>query len=315
MPIERDCCRLAELSGLTRAAGSLEISRPDAADGSGHLHLKLATENAAVARKAFSLVKGLLHTSSEVAVERQQRLRRANRYVVRAAMPDTSAQSMLHHLGLVDRRGAVTGSSPTNLVGRACCRRAFLRGAFMGSGFLSEPERPYHLEMVLARRELADQVVELMATFDLRARVAARKDSFIVYLKDGEQIGRFLNVIGAHRALLEYENVRITKGMRNRVNRLVNMETANIAKVADAAVRQREAIEKIARTIGLRSLSPGLVEAANLRLEYPEATLEELSELARPRVSKSGINHRLRRLIKLAEDLVEDRDALVRGPR
>ncbi len=314
MPIERDCCRLAELAGLTRAAGSLEISRPGGADGSGHLHLKLATENAAVARKAFSLVKGLLHTSSEVTVERQQRLRRANRYVVRAAMPDGSAQSMLHHLGLIDRRGAVTGSSPSALIGRACCRRAFLRGAFMGSGFLSEPERPYHLEMVFARRALADQVIELMATFDLRARVAARKDSFIVYLKDGEQVGRFLSVIGAHRALLNYENVRITKGMRNRVNRLVNMETANLDKVADAAARQREAIEKIARTIGLRSLSPGLVEAANLRLEYPEATLEELSQLSRPRVSKSGINHRLRRLIKLADELLEDRGGLVDGP-
>lgn len=294
--------------------GSLEISGPEGAGGTGHLHLKLASENAAVARKAFSLVKGLLHTSSEVTVERQQRLRRANRYVVRAIVPGGSAHPMLHHLGLLDRRGAVTGSSPSALIGRACCRRAFLRGAFMGSGFVSEPKHPYHLELVFSRRELADQVIELMASFGLRARVAARKDSFLVYLKDGEQIGQFLNVIGAHRALLNYENVRITKGMRNRVNRLVNMETANLAKVAQAAVRQREAIEKITRTTGLRSLSPGLVEAAKLRLDHPEATLEELSQLSSPHVSKSGINHRLRRLVRLADELSEDPKELADHP-
>jgi len=292
--------------------GSLEISGPESMEGGPrHLHLKLATENAAVARKAFLLVKGLLHTSSEVTVERRQRPRRANRYIVRAVVPIASAQSMLHQLGLLDRRGQVTGASPGSLVSRNCCRRAYLRGVFMGSGFVSGPERPYHLEMVFSRREPAEQVIELLATFGIRARVAARKDSFLVYLKDGEQIGQFLNVIGAHRALLDFENIRITKGMRNRVNRLVNMETANLAKVADAAVRQREAIETIALTIGLKSLTPGLLEAARLRLDHPEATLQELSELSHPHVSKSGINHRLRRLVQLARELSEGSDERV----
>lgn len=173
----------------------------------------------------------------------------------------------------------------------------------MGSGFVSDPERPYHLELILSRREMAEQAVEVLASFAIRARVAARKDSFLVYLKDGEQIGQFISVIGAHRALLDYENIRITKGMRNQVNRLVNMETANLAKVADAAVDQREAIDKIIRTIGLGALSPSLQEAARLRLDHPEATLQELSELAKPHISKSGINHRLRRLVHLADSL------------
>jgi hypothetical protein len=294
------------LAGLARSAGSLEISSSEPLGRSRHLHLKLVTENAAVARKAFSLVKGLFHTISEVSVERLQRLRRANRYVVRVVFPGESAQVVLHRLGLLDRRGAVTPTSPAGLLGRACCRRSYLRGLFMGSGFVSDPERPYHLELILSRRELAEQAVEVLGSFGIRARVAARKESFLVYLKDGEQIGQFISVIGAHQALLNYENIRITKGMRNRVNRLVNMETANLAKVADAAVNQTEAIEKIIRTIGLGALSPGLQEAARLRLDHPEATLQELGDLARPHISKSGVNHRLRRLVRLAADLSEN---------
>ncbi len=263
------------------------------------------TENAAVARRAFVLVKGLLHTTSEVSVERLQRLRRANRYVIRVVVPGGGAASMLHRLGLLDRRGQVTAVSPASLVGRACCRRSYLRGLFMGSGFVSEPERPYHLELVFSRREPAQQAVNILGSFGIRARIAARKDTFLVYLKDGEQVGQFLNVIGAHRALLVYENARITKGMRNRVNRLVNMETANIAKAADAAVHQREAIDKITRTIGLGALSPTLQEAARLRLDHPDATLQELSDLADPHLTKSGINHRLRRLVRLADELAD----------
>ena len=191
------------------------------------------------------------------------------------------------------------------LVKNACCKRAFIRGAFLASGSMSDPEKAYHFEIVCQDPARAGQLRELITSFGLDAKIVARKKCYVVYLKEGSQIVDMLNVMEAHVALMNLENVRILKEMRNSVNRQVNCETANINKTVNAAVKQVEDIQYIERTVGLSALSEGLQEMAQLRLAYPEAALKELGSLLTPAVGKSGVNHRLRKISSFAEELRE----------
>ena len=189
------------------------------------------------------------------------------------------------------------------VIQQSCCRRAFIRGAFLASGSLSDPEKFYHFEIVCATEEKAKQLQGIIATFDLEAKIVKRKRYYIVYIKEGSQIVDILNVMEAPVALMELENIRILKDMRNSVNRQVNCETANINKTVSAAVKQIEDIEYIRDTIGLENLPENLEEIARERVERPEATLKELGEALDPPVGKSGVNHRLRKLCDIAEQL------------
>ncbi|NLB20548.1 MAG: DNA-binding protein WhiA, partial [Clostridium sp.] len=182
-------------------------------------------------------------------------------------------------------------------------KKAFIKGAFLGSGSVSNPEKAYHLEFVVNSLELAEELRDLINTFGLTAKVIARKNTFIVYLKEGEQIVDILSIIGAFNSLFEFENVRIVKDMRNNVNRLVNCETANLSKTVNAAVRQVESIRLIERELGLQRLPKPLREMAEIRLEYPDESLKELGEILEPKVGKSGVNHRLRKIEKIADEL------------
>ncbi len=189
------------------------------------------------------------------------------------------------------------------LVQKVCCKRAFIRGAFMAAGSISNPNKSYHFEIVCHTMEQAKQLQELMESFEADAKVVERKQHFVVYLKDGSQIVDMLNVMEAYVSLMHLENVRILKEMRNSVNRKVNCETANISKTVNAAVKQIDDIMKIRDTIGLEHLPIHLREMAELRLEYPEAPLKELGNYLTPPVGKSGVNHRLRKLSAIAEEL------------
>lgn len=189
------------------------------------------------------------------------------------------------------------------LVQRTCCKRAFIRGAFMAAGSISNPSKSYHFEIVCRSLEQAKQLQELMGTFEADAKIVERKDRYVVYLKEGAQIVDMLSVMEAYVSLMNLENVRILKEMRNSVNRKVNCETANINKTVSAAVRQLEDIRKIQAVIGLDELPAPLSEMARLRLEHPDASLKELGTYADPPVGKSGVNHRLRKLSAIAEDL------------
>lgn len=168
---------------------------------------------------------------------------------------------------------------------------------------MSNPEKAYHLEFVVNSLELAEELKELINSYGLTSKVIARKNSHIVYLKEGEQIVDILSIIGAYNSLFEFENVRIVKDMRNNVNRLVNCETANLSKTVNAAVRQVESIKLIEKEIGLKRLSKPLRDIAELRLEYPDESLKELGEMLDPPVGKSGVNHRLRKIEKIADEL------------
>lgn len=194
------------------------------------------------------------------------------------------------------------------VIQKTCCRRAFIRGAFLAAGSISDPQKFYHFEIVCATVHKAVQLQEIMNDFGVDAKIVQRKKHFVVYLKEGSQIVDMLNVMGAHVSLMELENVRILKEMRNSVNRKVNCETANIHKTVSAAVRQIEDIRYIQQKIGFEQLSEGLAEIARLRLEQPEATLKELGMMLSTPVGKSGVNHRLRKLSDIAETLRDNEE-------
>lgn len=186
---------------------------------------------------------------------------------------------------------------------RMCCKRAFLRGAFLCVGSISDPEKSNHLEFVCTSEDMAELLKKYMAEFEIVAKTVRRKKYFVVYLKDGEEIVDLLNVMGAHVSLMEFENQRILKEISNSVNRRVNCETANIAKTVNAASKQVEDIILIRDTSGFGGLPQNLREMAQVRIEYPEASLKELGSYLDPPVGKSGVNHRLRRLSEIADKL------------
>jgi DNA-binding protein WhiA len=290
---KKTCCQKAELAALVRIEGTLHIM------GSERFRLEIATETAPVARKAIKLLHGLYDLKTELTVRRSV-LHKTNNYLITVPSQPKLAQA-LAELGILDdSMGLAYGVAP-KVVRRDCCAIAFLRGAFLGGGFVADPHGDFHFELTAETEELADDLVTLMERFDIHPKVTRRRGLYAVYLKGAEPIVTFLALVGAHRALLRTEDVRIVKSVRNDVNRLVNAETANLVKTADAAASQVEAIALLADTRGLDSLPPALKELAELRLEHPDVSLRELGELADPPLSKSAVYHRVRRLEELAE--------------
>ncbi|MGI6685740.1 MAG: DNA-binding protein WhiA [Bacillota bacterium] len=294
------CCQLAELVALIRMDGTIQISAYQ------KVSISVITENAAVARKTFKLCKKLFDMRTEILMHRKSRLKKNNVYSIRIP-PQPQVGQVLHLLGFMDEqhnwRTDFRDTFPENLVKNPCCKRAYLRGAFLGGGSVNNPEGTYHLEIITHSRVHAEAIAKLMHDHDLSAKISGRKNWFVIYLKESEQIVNCLNLLGAHQALFDFENTRIIKEMRNQVNRLVNCETANLNKTVNAALRQLEAIDVIESTIGLNKLSPGLRQVAELRLAYPDVSLKELGENATPKIGKSGISHRMRKLETIAEKL------------
>ncbi len=294
--VNKPCCKRAELSALLRLNGSLHTVE-------NREVLDIATENAAIARRIYLLLKDVFQVHAEVLVRKKMRLRKNNVYLVRISR---RAEEVLEFLEISRRGESLEGGVPTRLLGRDCCRRAYMRGAFLAAGSVNNPEgASYHLEIALGDAELSKGFLRLLGTYDLDAREIQRKRGEIVYLKEGEKIVEFLNLVGAHQALLRFEDVRILKDMRNQVNRLVNCETANLSKTVQAAVRQIENIRLLERTIGLDNLPPKLREVAELRLRHPDINLKELGALLGGGVTKSGVNHRLRKLDEWARRVRE----------
>ncbi len=297
---ENTCCQVAELTALMRMGGTVRIG------GNRNLGVNFVTENAAVARKALSLLKQGFKLRTELVVTRGRRLKKQNSYQLKV-MPAPVVTELLAVLGIMQGDNINPGRD-TAILRRACCRRAYLRGAFLGGGSVNRPAGEYHLELVTGNSEFAGTLLRMMKYFKLPARITDRKNDNIIYIKDGEAVSAFLNIIGAHNALMEFENVRIMKEMRNQVNRLVNCETANLQKTVNAAVRQVERIKLIERRKGLNHLPRSLRLAAEARLAYPEATLQELAVIMGDGIGRSGINHRLRRLEHIARELEEEED-------
>ena len=291
-------CQIAEIAAIISMCGKVTIDSRD------RYAVKVRTENISVARKCFTLLKKTFNIEAESLVTINKSKGNTTYTVVIKQHED--AMKLLQAARLVDGDGEISEEFSTSrnlIVQKSCCKRAFLRGAFLASGSMSHPEKSYHIEMVCASKAKAEQIQKLINSFGLDAKVILRKNSYVVYLKEGSQIVDLLNIMEAPIALMEMENVRILKEMRNSVNRKVNCETANINKTVSAATKQAEDIRLIQKEMGLNKLPGGLQEIAELRLTYPDASLKELGEMLTEPLGKSGVNHRLRKLSELAEDI------------
>ena len=281
------CCDKAEVLGVLRMSGAIVIRGMN-------IGIHFSTENAALARRVLQILKNNYQVQTEVVITRSRRLKKNNRYQVRV-LPAPQVNIAMTELQLL----SIESDLKNPLLTKQCCKRAFLRGAFLGGGSISRPSSDYHLEMVTGNEDFARSIIKVMHTFSMKAKLTDRKNDYIVYLKDGESITNFLRVIGAHNSMMELENARVLKEMRNNVNRRVNCETANLGKVVKAAVRQVNCIKFIDEHMGLSELPEALQQTALLRLEYPEASLNELVEYSGG-IGKSGINHRLKKLQEMA---------------
>lgn len=278
-------CQIAELSAIISCAGRIVRTDKDA-------RLKIETGNPMLLDKFRLLLSQL--------------------FFMERAPEEISGSDMLKVLESVkmwdSRRKCFFGMETVNalIIQQSCCKRAFIRGAFLACGSMSNPGKSYHFEIVCRTKNQAQQLKDVINSFGIDARIVIRKKNQVVYVKEGSHIVDLLNIMEAHEALMNLENVRIVKEMRNSVNRRVNCETANISKTVTAAVRQIEDIEYIKSRRGLESLPDHLREAAVLRLEYPDMPLKELGTCFSPPVGKSGVNHRLRRISEIAAEIREN---------
>jgi len=291
-------CQIAELAAIFSICGQIYQRE------SQELCILMHTENEYVARKYFTLLKKTFNIDTEISTK-QSPLHKNNGYTVIIDSQKDGVR-ILQALKLLNADNQIV--MPSALVSpivvqRSCCKRAFMRGVFLAAGSISDPQKFYHFEIVCTTLVKAEQLQEIIRSFGIDAKIVGRKRYFVVYIKEGSQIVEILGIMGAGISLMDLENVRILKEMRNSVNRKVNCETANINKTVSAAVKQIEDIKYIQNTIGFEELPEILKETANLRLEYPEATLKELGMLLSPAIGKSGINHRLRKLCSIAEEL------------
>ncbi|MFD1429767.1 DNA-binding protein WhiA [Lacticaseibacillus mingshuiensis] len=284
----------AELSALIRMNGTLAIQNHQ-------FILNVQTENPAIARRIYALIRQVYHHEANLIVRRKMKLKKNNQYIVRLA---TGVNEVLADLEILDPAKMTLTTAVSRRILRSEQRmRSYLRGAFLAGGSVNNPETSrYHLEIYSLYSDHNAGILKMMNHFCLNARTVERRSGYIVYLKEAEKIADFLQVIGATSAMLKFEDVRIVRDMRNSVNRLVNCETANMNKTVDAAQKQIENINYIKDHAGLDSLPTKLQEVAEARLAHPDISLAELGTiLPSGPISKSGINHRLRKLNQIAE--------------
>lgn len=298
-----ECCARSELSALMHLNGHLTLS-------SKGMRLEFETQNAAIARRFVKLLRQLYDVKIEVLTRRLVRLNKNNVYIVRIVQ---FTHMIATDLQLLNESGLNAHIAP-ELINKNCCKRAYLRGAFLATGSVNNPETSaYHLEISSLKKSLAEDIKDLMNEFHLNARTLKRKKGYIVYLKESEKISDFLRVIQATNAVLDFEDIRIFRDMNNSVNRIRNCEIANLNRSWDAANQQLQNIALIEETVGLDILSEKELEVVHLRRKYPDATLTELSEYYTEEynqsISKSGINHRIRKINALADKIRSQEEA------
>ena len=277
------CCKRSELAALVCFAGTLRKGT-----------LKLNIENKNIADRIFALMQEVM-LSNEVVLEAPKK---AGGWYTVVLCGEKAIQSLLRTLELSETLMPCFAS-----IELECCRASFLRGAFLGGGSVADPEKNYHLEFVTTNQSFAEFFTQQLASCGYIAGMTARKNHFVIYLKDSEAIAELLGLIGAGTTMMNFYNIKIERELRNRVNRQVNCDSANLTKTMDAAQKQLEAIHKIDRVIGLDALPPQLYEMARARLENPELALKDLALTLSPPIGKSGANHRLAKLLAIADSL------------
>lgn len=291
--IEPTCsrCDRAELSALIRIEGTLSIS------GEGP-RLELATETASVARTAIRLLHSVYELATNLTVRRSI-LHKTHNYLI-AVPPQIGLTDALHDMGILGKEGFEGGIRP-ELVRDACCAGAYLRGAFLGGGYIADPRGAFHFELAGPSEELIAACLELMREHGMRARYIRRHNMYAIYIKGIEQITAFLAFVGAHQSALAIENARVIKSVRNDTNRRVNAEIANQLKTTKASMQQIECIRRLVGQKGIEAIPESLREVALLRLKHPDASVKELGELADPPLSKSAVYHRMRRIAAMID--------------
>lgn len=294
--VEPECshCEKATLAALVRIEGTLFLS------GTGAYRMEVATDSASVARLVIRLLHGLYQLKTDLTVRRSV-LHKTPNYLIEVPRQPALADA-LQDLGILTADGGLELGISPSLVRKQCDAAAYLRGAFLGSGFISNPRSDFHFEIMAETQELAEGLQALMALKGISARIMQRRSSFMVYLKSGEAIMEFLAYVGAHQAALFMEEQRVVKSLRNDVNRLINAEMANQQKTSKAAGAQIAVIREVLSAYGFEKLPPALQDFIRLRVQHPEASLKELGEMSDPPLSKSAINHRVRRLQQMAEE-------------
>lgn len=309
-------CMIAELLALTLATGEVELDK-------GEVRLSLKPENEIIGDKICQLINVLFE--NQISYERHSKYILINDTVMAERLLQTLKLSDYIKLmsedwlddeelseNLVDDGITYVSSHgvslqscqfPKQVIQKSCCKRAFIRGFFLASGSVNDPNKAYHFEIVTNTREMALVIKEVISGFSLEAKIVKRKKYYVVYLKEGSMIVDMLNIMEAYVSLMDMENVRILKDMRNDINRRVNCETANIKKTVGAAMKQIADIEYIEKTKGLKYLNKSLREIAEVRLSEPDADLATLGTMLNPPISKSGVNHRLRKISKIAEEI------------
>ena len=290
---DKECCCGAELSALL-------IGRGELLKQGENWQLQLGTENATTMRKAYKLIRRRYDWQPTVGQQEERRFNRSRIYTLNCSLNSTQREDLEKIVPLSPQQ-MIRRQVNLKILGRQCCRRAFIRGLFLCHGFVNRPENSYHLELIVEDSRMAADVRKLVQSMGVYLRQSERKGQLILYLKDAEQIVDFLRIVEASSALLELENVRIVKSMRNQVNRQVNCENANMDKTINASIRQVELIEQLLAEKKFKGLSPQLKMVAVLRVDHPDATLKELGQMMDPPLSKSGIAYRMRRLEEIAD--------------
>ena len=290
-------CQIAEFAAIMAFCGKVRRRT------GGLMGLELTTENEVVRRKVVELaIKAFSASEESFEVEYEGK----NNRIINIFINDEKLiAKILMAIKWCDDNFTVVEPVFVNhrIIQKECCKRAFIRGAFLAAGSISDPNKSYHYEIVCEYEEDAVQMQELLKFFNLDAKIIQRKRNYVTYIKEGNNITDVLNIMGAFVSQMKLYNVMILKGMRNDDNRKVNCETANLNKTIEAAVKQIRDIEYVRDTVGLESLSDGLREVAEIRLKNPDMKLKDIGELLNPPVGKSGVNHRLRKISELAQKL------------
>ncbi|MCF0145105.1 MAG: DNA-binding protein WhiA [Eubacterium sp.] len=292
-------CRTAELAALLSFCGNILITDED------EIILHFETEQEAVCSVYMQLLKKRFHIESSQVLYEERIRNRSSRYSVEIDEPGLVSE-ILQAVGVMEPDGSFSEEKPLEdrtFLQKTCCRRAWVKGAFLSAGVISDPDRSYHAELVCTDAETAESAAEIMTSLGLSAAVSKRGRYSPVYIKEGAQISDLLGMIDARVAMMDFENARILREVRGNINRKVNCETANIQKTADAAAAQIEDILFIRSIGGANVLPPILDEMACIRVKYPQKTLQELGNMLNPPVGKSGVNHRLRRISAIAGQL------------
>lgn len=289
---KKSCCDYAELAGMLAYSAVFKESE-------NGVVLQIAFENPDVAMRCFNLIRKLF--GDIAAIGKKQYSEQHTLYKIKVG----DIGQLLKNVGLTDADGIAFHVSP-NITKNKCCRKAFLRGAFLGGGSVADPEKRYHFEFVTTHYLISEDMKQILETFDIHAKNVTRQGKYVTYLKDSEIICDLLTMLGAHSCVLEIYNTKVYKEINNQANRAANFDNANINKVVDAAMRQVSAIRRIETYRGLESLDEQLKEIAVLRLQNPDISMLELGQLLSPPIGKSGVNHRMRKLMNIADELREE---------